>query len=132
MQDLKASYLYLKSMSGFNQMFEYKHLVDVKEVGVTLRGKCNGGTVFSTEKGILLDMFSMWLVKNGIVNFLSVLCLEREGCQITYGTNTLWVVSFPNGLKLKFKKDTGICEGFSYVDLENLEEHVIGPYEWYS
>ena len=56
---LKPSYLYLDSMSSFNQMFEDKHLVDVKEVGVMLRGKCNGGTVFSTEKGILLDMFSM-------------------------------------------------------------------------
>ncbi len=26
---------------------------------------------------------------------------------------------------MKFKKDTCICEGFPYVDLENLEEHVI-------
>ncbi len=26
---------------------------------------------------------------------------------------------------MKFKKDTDICEGFPYVDLENLEEHVI-------
>ena len=34
-------------------------------------------------------------------------------------------MSCPNGLKLKFKKDVVICEGFPYVDLENLEEHVI-------
>ena len=26
---------------------------------------------------------------------------------------------------MKFKKDTGICEGFPYVNLENLEEHVM-------
>ena len=34
-------------------------------------------------------------------------------------------MSCPNGLKLKFKKDTDICEGFPYVDLENLKEHVM-------
>ncbi len=70
-------------------------------------------------------MFSMWLVQNGIANLLSVPYLEQQGCQITYGTNTFWAVSFPNGLKLKFKKDTGVCERFPYVNLENLEEHVI-------
>ena len=124
-ETLKPSYLYLDSMSSFNQMFEDKHLEDVQEVGVTLRGKCNAGTIFSNEKGVLLDMFSMWLVRNGIANLLSVPCLEREGCQITYDTKTAWIVSCPNGLKLKFKKDTGVCEGFPYVDLENLQEHVL-------
>ena len=124
-ETLKPSYLYLDSMSSFNQMFEDKHLLDVKEVGVTLRGKCNAGTIFSNEKGILLNMFSMWLVRNGIANLLSVPCLEREGCQITYDTNASWVVRCPNGLTLQFKKDTGVCEGFPYVDLENLKEHVI-------
>ncbi len=73
---LKPSYLYFDSMSSFNQMFKDKHLIDVKEVGVALSGKCNAGTVFSNEKGILLDMFSMWLVQNDIANLLSVPCLE--------------------------------------------------------
>ncbi len=40
----------------------------------------------------------------------------------------MWVVSCPNRLKLKFKKDTCVCEGFPYVDLENLEEHVISDH----
>ncbi len=61
-ETLKPSYLYLDSMLSFNQMFVDKHLNDVKEVGVTLCGKCNAGTIFSKEKGMLLDMFSMWLV----------------------------------------------------------------------
>ncbi len=60
-------------------MFVDKHLNDVKENGVTLHGKCNTGTIFSKEKGVLLDMFSMWLVRNGIANLLSVPCLEQEG-----------------------------------------------------
>ncbi len=38
---LKPSYLYLELMSSFNQMIKDKHLIDVKEVGVTLRSKCN-------------------------------------------------------------------------------------------
>ncbi len=61
-ETLKPSYLYLDSMSSFNQMFVEKHLNDVKEVGVTLCGKCNGGTVFSNKKGIHLNMLFMWLV----------------------------------------------------------------------
>ncbi len=81
---------------------------------MTLCGKCNAGTIFSKEKGMLLDMFSMWLVRNGIANLLSVPCLEREGCEITYGTNTSWIMNCPNGIKLKFKKGTGICEVFLY------------------
>ncbi len=79
---LKQSYLYLDSMSSFNQMFVDRHLDDVKEVGVTLRGKCNAGAIFSKEKGMLLDMFSMWLVRNDIANLLSIPCLEQEGCGI--------------------------------------------------
>ncbi len=97
-------------------MFVDKHLDDVKEAGVTLCGKCNAGTIFSKEKGVLLDMFSMWLVRNGIANLLSVPCLEREGCEITYGTNTSWIINCPNGIKLKFKKDTCVCEGFSICE----------------
>ncbi len=53
-------------------MFEDKHLNNVKEVVVTLHSKCNAGVIFSNEKGVLLDMFSMWLVQNGITNLLSV------------------------------------------------------------
>ncbi len=79
-ETLKPSYLYLDLMSSFDQIcFVDKHLEDVKEVGVTLCGKCNADTIFSKEKGVLLDMFSMWLVRNGIANLLFVPCLEQEG-----------------------------------------------------
>jgi len=93
-------------------------------VGTTLRGECNAGEVFSNEKGMLLDMFCMWLVQHGIANLLSIPCLERDGYQVSYDTKTCWLVKCPNGLTLKFKKDVGVCEGFPYIDLENLEEHV--------
>ena len=51
---LKPSYLYLDLMSSFNQMFEDKHLSDVKEVSITLCGKCNAGMIFSNEKEVYL------------------------------------------------------------------------------
>ncbi len=35
------------------------------------------------------------------------------------------MVQCPDGMVLKFYKDTGVCAGFPYIDLENLEEHVI-------
>ncbi len=61
-ETLKPTYLYLDSMSSFYQVFSDKYLEEVKEVGVTLCGKCNTGKVFSNKKGMLLDMFCMWLV----------------------------------------------------------------------
>ncbi len=49
---LKPTYLYLDLISSFYQVFSDKYLEEVKEVGVTLHGKCNAGTVFSNEKGM--------------------------------------------------------------------------------
>ena len=92
---------------------------------MTLYGKCNAGTVYSNEKGMLLDMFCMRLVMNGIANLIYIPCLERDNYQVTYSTNTCWLVKCPNSLTLKFKKNVGICEGFPYIDLENLKEHVV-------
>ena len=62
-------------------------------MGVTLRRKCNAGTVFLNEKGMLLDMFCMWLVRNGLANLLSIPCLEHDRYQVTYDTNTCWQVN---------------------------------------
>ena len=73
----------------------------------------------------MLDMFYMWLVQNGIANLLSIPCLERDGFRVSYDTNTCWLVHCPDGMILKFKKDTGVCEGFPYIDLENLDDHII-------
>ncbi len=61
-ETLKPTCLYLDSMSSFYQVFSDKYLEEVKEVEVTLRGKCNAGKVFSNKKGMLLDMFCMWPV----------------------------------------------------------------------
>ena len=87
-ETLKPTYLYLYLMSSFYQVFSDKYLEEVKQVGVTLHGKCNAGEVFSNKKGMLLDMFCMWLVRNGIANLLSIPYLERDGYQVSYDTKT--------------------------------------------
>ena len=71
--------------------------------------------LFSNKKGVLLDMFCMWLVRNEIANLLSIPCRERDGYRVTYDTSTYWLINCPNGLTLKFKKDVGVCEGFLYI-----------------
>ena len=72
---LKSTYLYLDLMSSFYQVFSEKYLEKMKQVGVTLHGKCNTGTVYSNKKDKLLDIFSMWLICNVIPNLLSIPCL---------------------------------------------------------
>ena len=95
-------------------MYSSEYLEDVRKVGVTLHAKCNAGEVFSNEQGVLLDMFNMWLVKNGIANLLSVNCLERDGFRVTSDSLGDWLVTSPDSGVLKFKSDTGVCEGFPY------------------
>ena len=33
----------------------------------------------------------------------------------------------PDGTVLKFKRDSGLCEGFPFIDMENLQDHVFRP-----
>ena len=65
-------------------MYVAKYLDNVHKVGVTLCEKCNAGEVFINKQGFLLDMFSMWLAKNGIANLLSLKCLECDRFCMTY------------------------------------------------
>ena len=75
-ETLKQSYIYLYSTSSFHQMFRANYMKDVRQVDVALRGKCNGGESHSDEKGCVLDMFCMWLVRSGIANLLSLPTLK--------------------------------------------------------
>ena len=78
-----------------------------------------------TSRGFLLDMLNMLLVKNGIANFLSLKCLERDGFRVTYDLYGDWLVTCSDGVVLMFKHDVGVYEGFPYVDLANLQDHII-------
>ena len=107
---LKPSYIYLDSTSSFHQMFWANYMKDVRQVDVALRGKCNGGESHSDEKGCVLDMFCMWLVRSGIANLLSLPTLERDGYVCSYHTNSPWIVECPDGTILKFKRDNSLYE----------------------
>ena len=95
-------------------------MTDVRQVDVDLQGKCNGGESHSNEKGCVLDMFCIWLVRSSIANLLSLPTLERDGYVCPYNTNSLWIVECPDGTVLKFK-------GFPFIDMENLQDHVFRP-----
>jgi hypothetical protein len=71
--------LYLDTTSSFHQMFHADHLEDVRKVSTTLKAHCNAGTTHSDEKGMLLGLFDMWIVRDGIANILSVPQLVRDG-----------------------------------------------------
>ena len=108
-------------------MFKQNYMSDVKQVDVTLRGKCNAGESHSDEKGYVLNMFCMWLVCSRITNFLSLPTLERDCYVCQYHSHSAWIIESPDETILKFKKDKGLCEGFPYINLENLKEHVFKP-----
>ena len=121
-ETLSEDRLYLDTCSSFHMCFNAKHLAEVTRLMVQLKGDCNAGTTRSREKGWLAGLFHMWLVKNGIANVLSVGQLEKDGFKISYETGGDWVVRTPNGKSLKFKRDTGMCYGFPYLDLRKTHD----------
>ena len=61
----------------------------------------------------------MWLVESGIANLLSIPQLEADGFKVEYSTN-LWTVTTPEGHVISFKKDTGKCHSFPYIEMGSL------------
>ena len=51
-------------------------------------------------------------------------CLRVMGNVCSYKTNLPWIVECPDGTILKFKRNRGLCKGFPYIDMENLQDHV--------
>ena len=120
---------YLDTTSSFHQARTTKHLSGVQKVSNILRGSCNAGTTFSDEKGWCKGRFHMWLVRQGIANLLSLPQLEADGFRATYDTDTGWKLYCPDGpegthvggTELILKRDAGVCRGFPYLDLAELE-----------
>ena len=55
-------------------------MTDGEQVNTTLRSKYNSCKSHSDEKGYVLDMLCMWLVRSGIANLISLRTLEQDGC----------------------------------------------------
>ena len=87
----------------------WRKLDEIKKVAVTLCGKCNVGMMYPGDKGMILDMFNMWLMHQGITNLLSIPTLEQYGHKCFYNTQTSWVLHCPDALVLKLKRDIRVC-----------------------
>ena len=95
----------------YNQALVKHHLDQIKKVGVTLCDMWNTGEVYGNEKGVLLDLFNMWLMRQGIANLLSNNVLERDSHRVTHDTYADRMLYCKNGPTLKFKRDKGVCGG---------------------
>ena len=79
-----------------------KYLLDnIQEVTTTLHGNCNADVSATKTKG-WWRKFHMWVNEKGMVNLLSVPCLEEDRYIITYNTQKEWVVTTTKGIKIPF------------------------------
>jgi len=106
---------YLDSCSSFHQVFTQNHLSDITMMMLCLKDDCNTGTTYSNLNG-WWSRSHMWLVDFGIANLLSVPQLETDGFKVEY-TNSLWTVTTLERDVISFKKDTGKCGGFPYIEM---------------
>ena len=114
--------LYLDSCATFHTSFVRDMLSDVYKSKVTLHGSCNAGTTISSEKGYL-GPFDLWLNEKGIANLLSIPQLEEEGYKVQYETDlTQWTVTTPQGKKIVFEQDSGLCNRMPYIDMREVTE----------
>ena len=114
--------LYLDSCATFHTSFVRDMLSDVYKSEVTLHGSCNAGTTISSEKGYL-GPFDLWLNEKGIANLLSIPQLEEEGYKVQYETDlTQWTVTTPQGKKIVFEQDSGLCNRMPYIDMREVTE----------
>ena len=61
------------------------------------------------------------MVRTVVANPLSIPELERKGFRVQSDTFADWVVTSPGGTKIVFKRDTGRCDRFPFVDLNDPE-----------
>jgi hypothetical protein len=119
---LNPNRLYLDSTLSFQQVFTNEHLDHLCPKGTTPCANCNAGTMFATKKGWYLDLFHLWLVRNGLANLLSLPQLEDNGFYVEYHKGRKWVVTTPQGNEIVFKhKEEGICRGFTYIDMQTCK-----------
>ena len=91
--------LYLDSCATYHMSFVTSLLQDAKEVGTALHGNCNAGVTATITKGYW-GKFHMWVNENGMVNLISIPCLEEDGYNISYDTKKEWVVTTPKGTRI--------------------------------
>ena len=117
---LDSDKLYLDNCASHTQTYLEKWLLGTYETQVGLHTISNGGQNTASESGLLLGALQAWLVRNGVANLGSLPALERLGFRIKYDTLDEWVVISPKGgATIVFKRDTGRCDRFPYVFLDD-------------
>ena len=114
---LMAHKLYLDSCATYHTMFDTFWLDNVRKVGDIMTGHCNAGVTVSDTKGLLWNLFEVWVNESGVANLLSIPQLEKDGFRIKYDTHGDWEVYSPDGVLIVFDRDTGLCEGMPFTDL---------------
>ena len=69
-----------------------------------------------------IRMFEIWVNKSGIANLLSISQLEKDGSRVVTDTHREWVVCTPQGEKILFLRDTGLCNKMPYIDVRQFRE----------
>ena len=62
----------------------------------------------------------MWLNQQGIANLLSIPQLEEDGFHVTSDTLKEWILITPQGKRIVFKRNTGLCNMMPSI---NMREH---------
>jgi hypothetical protein len=68
--------------------------------------------------------FKFWENPNGFDNLLSFAQMEKQGYEFVYRTGCEWVAYMPDGGRVEFKLDTGVCDRMPYIDFTRLDEHL--------
>jgi hypothetical protein len=53
--------------------------------------------------------------------------MEKQGYEFNYRTGGEWVPYMPDGGRIEFKLDSGVCDRMPYIDLTRLNEHITYP-----
>ena len=60
----------------------------------------------------------------GVVNLLLISMLENSGYIVFTHTKKYWVVLTPKVKTITFKRDSGVCQGMTYIDLQDNKEGI--------
>ena len=112
--------LYLDSAITYHSMFCKCYLTNVCPAGKILCGNFNAGVMSTSTKG-QLGTFEMWINKSAIANLLSIPQPEKDCFCVTTDTLPGWVVHTPQGEKIVFLPDTGLCNRIPYIDVYQLK-----------
>ena len=89
-----------------------------------MHGHCNAGITIASQEG-WYDAWKMYLNQQGIRKLLSIPWLERDGYSIVCDAFKEWFVCALDGTKVKFQRDTGLCDRMLYLDPRQSKNEMV-------